>query len=130
MHRSNAGRTTTLNYGMSTSQQVYYCGQYRREKMNFKAEIDSSSHAYAIYKIKRLARILAVCAGIVVVSVSLGMISALELASYATTHHIDPEPALNVSLILTVFLIFGGIAGFMIAVWRVEAKARRELTAK
>jgi hypothetical protein len=48
--------------------------------MNFKAEIDSSNHAYAIYKIKRLAKILAVCAGIIVVSVSLGMISALEWA--------------------------------------------------
>ena len=115
---------------MSTFQQVYYCVQYGNHKMNFKAEIDSSSHAYAIYKIKRLAKILAVCAGIVIVSFSLGMISALELASYATTHHKNPEPALNVSLILTVFLMIGGIAGFMIAVWRVEAKARREVTAK
>jgi hypothetical protein len=60
--------------------------------MNFKAKIDSSNHAYAIYKIKRLAKILAVCAGIIVVSVSLGMISALELASYAITHHKTPPP--------------------------------------
>ena len=98
--------------------------------MSVKAEIDSSSNAYAIYKIKRLSKILAVCAGIVIVSASLGMISALELTSYATTHHKDPEPALNVSLILTFFLMIGGIAGFMIALWRVEAKARRELTAE
>jgi hypothetical protein len=64
------------------------------------------------------------------VSVSLGMISALELTSYAASHHKNPEPALNLSLMLTIFLIIGGIGGFMIAVWRVEAKARRELTAK
>src|SRR5450432_3388776 len=38
--------------------------------------------SYMIYKIKRLAKILAVCAGIVVVSVSLGIISALELLSH------------------------------------------------
>ena len=51
------------------------------------------------------------------------MISALELVTYATTHHKDPEPALNVSLILMVFLMIGGIAGFMIAVWRVESQS-------
>ena len=66
--------------------------------MNSKAEIDSSSHAYAIYKIKRLAKILAVCAGIVVVSASLGMISALEYASYAISHHKDPAAAGRFSL--------------------------------
>ena len=33
--------------------------------MNFKTEIDTSNHAYAIYKIKRLSKILAVCAGMV-----------------------------------------------------------------
>jgi hypothetical protein len=115
---------------MSTFQSAYYCGQYGREKMNFKAEIDSSSHAYAIYKIKRLAKILAVCAGIVVVSVSLGIISALELGSYAITHHKDPATAGTFSFVLTFILMIGGIAGFMIAVWRVEGKARRELTAK
>jgi hypothetical protein len=98
--------------------------------MNFKAEIDSSSHAYAIYKIKRLAKILAVCAGIVVVSVSLGMISALELASYAISHHKDPAAVGTFSFALTIILLVGGIGGFMAAVWRVEAKARRELTAK
>jgi hypothetical protein len=98
--------------------------------MNYKAEIDSSSHAYAIYKIKRLAKILTVCAGIVVVSVSLGMISALELASYAMTHHKDPATAGTFSFVLTFILMIGGIAGFMIAVWRIEHKARRELAAK
>jgi putative exporter of polyketide antibiotics len=98
--------------------------------MNFKAEIDSSSHAYAIYKIKRLAKILAVCAGIVVVSVSLGMICALELASYAITRHKDPATTGTFSFALTIILLIGGIGGFMIAVWRVEAQARRELTAK
>jgi hypothetical protein len=64
------------------------------------------------------------------VSVSLGIISALELASYAITHHKNPEPAPNLSLMLTGFLMIGGIAGFMITVWRVEHKARRELIAK
>jgi len=98
--------------------------------MNFKAEIDSSNHAYTIYKIKRLAKILAVCAGIVVVSVSLGMISALELASYAITHHKDPATAGMFSFALTIILLIGGIGGFMIAVWRVEDNARREVTAK
>jgi hypothetical protein len=98
--------------------------------MNLKAEIDSSSQAYAIYKIKRLAKILAVCAGIVVVSASLGMISALEFASYAISHHKDPAAAGTFSVALTFILLIGGIGGFMIAVWRVEAKARRELTAK
>jgi len=98
--------------------------------MNSKAEIQTSNHAYAIYKIKRLAKILVVCAGIVVVSVSLGLISALELQSYAMTHHKDAAMVGTFSLALTFILIIGGIAGFMIAVWRVEAKARRELTAK
>jgi hypothetical protein len=98
--------------------------------MNFKAEIQTSNHAYAVYKIKRLAKILAVCAGIVVVSVSLGMISALEFASYAISHHKDPAAAGRFSLALTFILLVGGIVGFMAAVWRVEAKARRELTAK
>jgi hypothetical protein len=66
----------------------------------------------------RLAKILAVCAGIAIVSASLGMISALEFASYAISHHKDPGAAGRFSL---------GIVGFMAAVWRVEAKARREL---
>jgi|ERR1700722_4224730 len=98
--------------------------------MSVNAEIDSSSHAYAIFKIKRLAKILAVCAGIGVVSASLGIISTLEFASYAITHHKDPATAGTFSFVLTFILMIGGIAGFMIAVWRVEAKARRELTAK
>jgi hypothetical protein len=98
--------------------------------MNSKAEIQTTNHAYAIYKIKRLAKILAVCAGIVVVSVSLGMISALELGLYAMTHHKDPATAGTFSFALTFILMIGGIAGFMIAVWRVEAKARREVAAK
>jgi hypothetical protein len=98
--------------------------------MNYDAGIDSSSHAYAIYKIKRLAKILAFCAGIVVVSVSLGIISALEFASYAITHQKDPATAGTFSFVLAFILMIGGIAGFIIAVWRVEAKARRELTAK
>jgi hypothetical protein len=55
----------TSNYAMITYKQVYYCGQIGGE-MNSKAEIQSSNHAYAIYKIKRLAKILVVCAGIVV----------------------------------------------------------------
>lgn len=103
---------------MTTSKQVYYCGQIEAE-MNSKAEIQTSNHAYAIYKIKRLAKILAVCAGIVVVSVSLGLISALELASYAMTHHKDPATAGTFSFALMFILMIGGIAGFMIAVWRV-----------
>jgi hypothetical protein len=63
-------------------------------------------------------------------SVSLGMISALELGSYAISHHKDPATAEEFSLALTFILLVGGIVGFMTAVWRVEAKARRELTAK
>jgi hypothetical protein len=98
--------------------------------MNFKAEIQTGNHAYVVYKIKRLAKILAVCAGIVVVSVSLGLTSALELSSYAIAHHKDPATAGTFSFVLTFILMIGGIAGFMIAVWRVEDKARRELTAK
>jgi hypothetical protein len=97
--------------------------------VNFKAEIDSSSHPDAIYKIKRLAKIVAVCAGVVVVSASLGMIGALEFASYAISHHKDPAAAGTFSFVLTIILLVGGIGGFMAAVWRVEAKARRELTA-
>ena len=76
------------------------------------------------YKIKRLAKILTVCAGIVVVSVSLGIISALELR----THLQDPATAKTISEVLTLVLMIGGIAGFMIAVWRVEAEARRRLS--
>jgi len=98
--------------------------------MNFKAEIDSSNHAYAIYKIKRLAKILAVCAGIIVVSVSLGMISALEWSSYAITHHEDPAAGGTFSFALAIILLIGGIGGFLTAVWRVEDKARREVNAK
>jgi hypothetical protein len=75
----------------------------------------------------RLAKILAVCAGIAIVSASLGMISALEFASYAISHHKDPGAAGRFSLVLTFILLVGGIVGFMAAVWRVEAKARREL---
>jgi hypothetical protein len=98
--------------------------------MNFKTEVDTTDHAHTIYKIKRLAKILTVCTGIVVVSVSLGMISALELESYAITHHKDPATAGTFSFALTFILMIGGIGGFMIAVWRVEAKARREISPK
>jgi hypothetical protein len=98
--------------------------------MNFKTEIDTSNHAYAIYKIKRLSKILTVCAGIVIVSISLGMISALEVGLYAITHHKDPATAGTFSFALTFILMIGGIGGFMIAGWRVEDKARREVTAK
>jgi hypothetical protein len=56
---------------MITYKQVYYCGQIGGE-MNSKAEIQSSNHAYAIYKIKRLAKIVVVCAGIVVTLASFG----------------------------------------------------------
>jgi hypothetical protein len=45
-------------------------------------------------------------------------------------HHKDPATAGTFSFALMLILMIGGIAGFMIAVWRVEAKARRELTAK
>jgi hypothetical protein len=76
------------------------------------------------YKINRLAKILTVCAGIVVVSVSLGIISALELV----THNQDPSTAKTISEVLTLVLMFGGIGAFMTAVWRVEAEARRRLS--
>src|ERR1700680_1289793 len=98
--------------------------------MNFKAEIDSSNHAHAIYKIKRLAKISADVAGIIVVSISVGMISAPELGSYAISHHKDPATAGTFSVALTFILLIGGIGGFMTAVWKVEEKARREVTAK
>ena len=77
------------------------------------------------YKIKRLAKILTVCAGIVVVSVSLGLISALELVA---SYHKDPATAKTISEVLILVLMFGGIGAFMIAVWRVEAEARRRLS--
>ncbi len=80
------------------------------------------------YKIKRLARISAVVLGIIVVSVSLGMISALEIASYAITHHKDPAMGETFSVVLTLVLLVGGIGGFMTAVWRVEGEARRRLS--
>jgi hypothetical protein len=80
------------------------------------------------YKIKRLAKILTVCAGIVVVSVSLGIISALEIASYAISHHKDPAMGDTFSVVLTLVLLVGGIGGFMTAVWRVEGEARRRLS--
>ena len=76
------------------------------------------------YKIKRLAKISAVVAGIIVVSVSLGMIGALELVN----HHKDPATAITFSEVLTLILLVGGIGGFLIAVWRVEAEARRRLS--
>lgn len=77
------------------------------------------------YETKRLAKILAVCAGIVVVSVSLGLISALELVA---NFHKDPETAKTFSEVLSLILMVGGIGGFMTAVWRVEAQARRRLS--
>jgi len=80
------------------------------------------------YKIKRLAKISAVVTGIIVVSVSLGMISALEIASYAISHHKDPAMGETFSVVLTLVLLVGGIGGFMIAVWRVESQARRRLS--
>jgi hypothetical protein len=76
-----------------------------------------------IYQIKRLAKILVVVAGIIVVSVSLGIISALELVS----HHTNPATAKTISEVLILILLVGGIGGFMTAVWRVEAQARRRL---
>jgi hypothetical protein len=42
------------------------------------------------YKVKRMTKILIVCAGIVVVSVSLGLIAALELVA---SYHKDPATA-------------------------------------
>jgi hypothetical protein len=77
------------------------------------------------YEIKRLAKTLTVCAGIIVVSVSLGIISALELVA---NYHKDPETAKTFSEVLALILMIGGIGGFMTAVWRVEAEARRRLS--
>ena len=76
------------------------------------------------YKIKRLAKISTVVAGIIVVSVSLGMITALELV----THHTDPATARTFSEVLILILLVGGIGGFLTDVWRVEAQARRRLS--
>jgi hypothetical protein len=76
------------------------------------------------YKIKRLAKILTVVAGIIVVTVSLGIISALELVS----HQINTSTATKFSEALTLILSVGGIGGFLAAVWRVEAQARRRLS--
>jgi hypothetical protein len=76
------------------------------------------------YKIKRLAKILTFCVGIVVVSVSLGLITALELVS----HNTNPATAKTISEVLILILMAGGIGGFMAAVWRVEAQARRRLS--
>jgi hypothetical protein len=76
------------------------------------------------YKIKRLAKISAVVAGIVVVSVSLGMISTLEIASYAISHQKEPAMGETFSVVLTLILLIGGIGAFMAAVWRVEAQSR------
>jgi hypothetical protein len=58
------------------------------------------------------------------------MTSALELGLYAITHHKDPATAGTFSFALTFISMIGGIGGFMIAVWRVEDKARREVTVK
>jgi hypothetical protein len=80
------------------------------------------------YKIKRLARISAVVLGIIVVSVSVGAISALYLTEFAINHHKDPSQALTFANVITVILLFGGIGGFLTAVWRVEAQARRRLS--
>lgn len=82
--------------------------------------------SYAIYKLKRLAKILTVCAGMAAVGISLGIISALELTSYAVRHQKDPAMAGTFSFVLAAVLVVGGIAAFMAAVWRVEYKARRE----
>lgn len=83
--------------------------------------------SYTIYEIKRLAKILTVCAGIIFVSISIGLISALEFTSYAISHQKDPAMAGTFSFALATVLMIGGIAGFMIAVWRVEYKARRDI---
>ena len=80
--------------------------------------------SYTTYKVKRMAKILTVCTGIVVVSVSLGIISALELVA---NFHKDPATAKTFSEGLTLILMIGGIGAFMAAVWRVEYKARREI---
>jgi hypothetical protein len=82
--------------------------------------------SYTTYKIKRMAKILVVCAGIVVVSVSLGLITALELVA---SYHKDPATAKTFSEGLTLILMIGGIGAFMAAVWRVEYKARRSMRA-
>lgn len=80
------------------------------------------------YKIKRLAKILAVCAGIVVVSISVGIISTLEFTSYAISHQKDPAMAGTFSFALATILMIGGVGAFMAAVWRVEAQVRRHLS--
>jgi hypothetical protein len=85
-----------------------------------------TSDSYPIYRTKRLAKILAVCAGIVVLSISIGLISALEFTSYAVSHQKDPAMAGTFSFALATILIIGGIVGFMIAVWRVEYRAGRK----
>ena len=90
----------------------------------FKAD----DYAPQIYKIKRLEKISAVVAGIVFVSLSVGMIIALYLTEYAINHNKDPSPALMFSNVLTAVLLLGGVGGFLTAVWRVEAEARRRLS--
>jgi hypothetical protein len=77
-----------------------------------------------VFEAIRLAKISAVVAGVFVVSVSLGMITALELVD----HHRDPATAKTFSEVLTLILLIGGIGGFLTAVWRVEAQARRRLS--
>ncbi len=93
--------------------------------MHFKAEIDTADYANAIYKIKRLAKILAVCAGIVVVSGSLWIITMLYGLEFATKHHKDP---LGFEIPATVFfscMAFIAVSSFLQGVWEIEEKARR-----
>jgi hypothetical protein len=76
------------------------------------------------YKIKRLAKILAVCAGIIVVSLSVGAISALYLTEFSINHHQDSSKTLKHANWITEILLVGGIGGFLIAVSRVQARRR------
>jgi formate/nitrite transporter FocA (FNT family) len=90
----------------------------------------ATQQSYLMYRVKRQLKILLVCAGIAVVSISIGLICALELTTYAASHQKDPAMAGRFSLALAMVLLIGGIAAFMAAVWRVEHKARQERLTK
>jgi hypothetical protein len=88
--------------------------------MYFKTEIDTDDYAPQIYKIKRLAKIWAVCAGIIVVFVSLGMIVYLFVAEFIIKHHGDPT-LLGIYIgIVTVGLILLSVGQFFVGLWESE----------
>jgi|ERR1700693_952879 len=93
--------------------------------MYLKIAADAGELKPAIFKIKRAAIISAVVAGIIFVSLAIGLISFPCLSTGAMKHHLDPTTPEMISIGGSAMLMIFGIAKFFTALWEIEAEARR-----